>query len=62
MARGLFKSRAHVPTNKLIAAHIDTNRLRRRLDQCDINTGTVMLDKSVRLTPPSTISLSREWP
>ena len=30
--------------------------------QCDIKTGTVMLDNKVRLTPPSTISRNREWP
>ena len=30
--------------------------------QCEISTGMVMLDRSVRLTPPSTISRTREWP
>ena len=30
--------------------------------QCDMNTGTVMLPSSVRVTPPINASRSREWP
>jgi len=33
-----------------------------RPHQCDIRVGTVMLRNISRVTPPSTVSFSREWP